>query len=157
MRAGFSLIELLIVLAVMLTIAAIAIPNILKSRMTANEAAAVAALRTITTVQVSYQSTYQQGFANSLVALGPPPGGPPTAAAADLIDSVLASGQKAGYVFLYAAIDVNGDGRPDAFTVNANPVAPGVSGRKFFFVDETNVIRYSLTGPANSASTPIPQ
>src|SRR2546428_12494569 len=84
--AGFSLIEVLVVIAIILIIAAIAIPRLLQSRMAVNEAGAVAALRTITTVQVTYNFTYQQGFAPSLAALGPPPGNQANANQAGLVD-----------------------------------------------------------------------
>ena len=94
---GFSLIELLIVVAIILIIAAIAIPNLLRSRIAANEASAVQSMRTITTVQNTYNSTYGVGYSPSLAALGPAGGGgAPTAANADLIDSVFAAGSKSG-------------------------------------------------------------
>jgi len=154
---GFSLIEVLVVIAVILIIAAIAIPRFLRSRMIANESSAVAALRTIATVQVTYESTYKQGFAPSLTALGPPAGGgPPTAAGAGLIDQVLASGIKSGYSFVYNPIDSNGDGQPDAFTINANPISVGQTGDRHFYVDQSNVIRWALGGPAAPGSPPIP-
>lgn len=152
---GFSLIELLVVVAVLLTLMAIAIPNLMRARGTANEASAVASLRAISTGQASYQQTFGVGYAPSLLALGPG-GGPPTAAAADLIDQVLASGTKTGYVFFYNAVDSNGDGRMDSYTIQANPIVPGQSGSKYFFTDESNVIRFSLLGPATVASQPIP-
>jgi prepilin-type N-terminal cleavage/methylation domain-containing protein len=157
-RRGFSLIELLIVVAVILVIAAIAIPRFLQSKMVANETSAVASLRTIATVEVNYDSTYKQGYSPDLTVLGPPPAGaPPSAAAAGLIDQVLASGVKSGYTFSYSAIDADGDGKPEGFICNANPVSPGQTGNRYFYVDQTNVIRFHLGAPANSASTPVPQ
>lgn len=151
---GFSLLELLIVIAVILTIAAIAIPNLMRARMQANETSAAAALRSIATVQVQYQSTYNQGYAPSLSALGP--GSPPSATSADLIDPVLATGTKTGYTFNYSSVDNDGDGKPEGFTCNADPITPGQTGQKYFYVDQTNVIRYSLTGPAGPTDPPIP-
>lgn len=156
-RGGFSLIELLIVIAVILTIAAIAIPNFMRSKRAANESSAVASLRTLATVQVTYESTYQNGFAPSLPALGPPAGGtPPTASNAGLIDAVLAGGVKSGYSFTYTPIDSNSDGKVDSFTITAAPFAPGQTGDRFYFVDQTNVIRFNVGAPATAASTPIP-
>jgi len=155
--AGFSLIELLIVIVVMLVIAAIAIPSILRARMAANEASAVASLRSITTAQAAYISTYQ-GYAPSLAALGPAPGGgSPGPANADLIDSVLASGIKNGYSFVHNALDADGNGRFESYTVNANPVSFGQTGEKYFFVDQTNVLRYADNGPAGPNSSPVPR
>ena len=140
-----------------LIIAGIAIPRLLSSKMRANETGAVAALRAIATVQVNYQSTYDQGFAPSLAALGPPPAGAsPSASAADLIDALLASGSRQGYTFVYSAIDPNGDGKPDAFTVNANPIIPGQTGDRYFYVDRTNVIRFEVGKAAGPTSDPIP-
>jgi type IV pilus assembly protein PilA len=156
--AGFSLIEVLVVIVVILIISAIAIPRLLSSKMAANEAAAVAALRSIATVEVAYETTYSQGYAPSLDALGPPPPATqPSAAKADLIDEVLASTIRNGYHFDYKPIDSAGTGKPDAFTVNANPISPGQTGQRYFFVDQSNVIRWSLGGPAGPNSTPVPQ
>jgi prepilin-type N-terminal cleavage/methylation domain-containing protein len=155
--AGFSLIELLIVIAIILVIAAIAIPNLISGRRQANESAAAGALRSIGTAQVSYQTSYQQGFSPDLASLGPPPGGsPPSATAADLIDAALASGFRSGYTFTYVAVDSNSDGQFEQFTLNANPVTVGVSGLKRFYMDQSNVIRFNLTGPAGPSDLPIP-
>ncbi len=155
---GFSLIEVLVVIAVILIIAALAIPNFQRSKMRANEASAVAALRTIATAEVSYQTTYQQGYSPSLDALKPPPAGTqPNAAAAGLIDSVLASGIRGGYNYVYAAIDTDGNGQPDQYTVNANPLSVGQTAEKYLYLDHTNVIRENLGGPAGPNSPPVPK
>ncbi len=156
-RRGFSLIELLIVIAIILIIAAIAIPRLLHSKMAANEASAVASLRTIATVHITYDSTYRQGYAPNLAALAPPPAGtPPSASAAGLIDPVLASGTKSGYTFFYNPVDSNGDGRFEAYTVNANPLIPNQTGQRYFFVDQTNVIRFNIGSAASAGSQPVP-
>src|SRR5712692_1653786 len=153
--AGFSLIELLIVVAVILIIAAIAVPQYLRSRMQANEASAVGSMRAICSANVLYDRTYSVGFAPSLAALGRAPGGgPATALNADILDQVVSSGIKSGYSFVYA-VSSSGGANPDRFAVNANPVSPGQSGERYFFVDQTMVIRFDTLGPASAASPPI--
>ncbi len=148
--AGFSLIELLIVVAIILIIAAIAIPQYLKSRMQANEASAVSSLRAICSANVLYERNYQNGYAPTLLALGPVPGGgPPTAANADVLDPLVAGGIKSGYQFTYALTS------PETFVVNANPLSAGQTGIRYFFADQTMVIRFDTAGPATSASSPV--
>jgi len=152
------MLELLIVIGIIMTITALAIPSLLHSKMAANEAAAVSSLRTIATVEVSYETTYAMGFAPGLSSLGIPPAN--TAVGpnhADMIDALLASGIRNGYSFVYNGVDLNGDGTIDAYTVNANPVSPGQTGQRFFYLDQTNVIRQSLDDPAGPTSKPIPQ
>jgi prepilin-type N-terminal cleavage/methylation domain-containing protein len=154
-QAGFSLIELLIVVAIILIIAAIAIPNMLRSRISANEASAIQSLRTLTTVNHNYNSTYGVGYAPSLAALGPPAGGgAPSAAAADQIDSVFASGTKSGYLFTYTPSAPVG-GVIYSYTVNADPVVPGQTGQRYFFTDSSGVIRFNPSAKATVADTPI--
>ena len=153
---GFSLIELLIVVAIILIIAAIAIPNLLRSRIAANQASAAQSLRTINTSNVAYSSTYGVGFASTLAALGTPLGGCPTASVgqACLIDPALtvatvASSAKSGYYFAYTLTDAND------YTVNGNPATAGTTGTNYYFTDQTNVITFDSTAAATNASTPI--
>ncbi len=151
---GFSLIELLIVVAIILIIAAIAIPNLLRSRIAANEASAVGSLRSINTVCVTYNSTYGQ-FPPTLASLGPAAGGGvPTATNADLIDSVLALGVKSGYTFTYTAGTAVGGIIP-TYTINGDPVTAGTTGQRFFFTDQSGVVRADTAAKATVASTPI--
>ena len=154
---GFSLIELLIVVAVILTIAAIAIPNFIRSKMKANEAGAVQNLRNVFTASVVYSTTYNIGFAATLAALGPTPGNPLQVSSthAGLIDDVLAAGVKGGYAFTYQATDVDGDGKMDIYTVQADPLNPGVTGQRHYFTDQTGVIRYNDTAAASATDPPI--
>ncbi|HEV2493081.1 MAG TPA: prepilin-type N-terminal cleavage/methylation domain-containing protein [Terriglobia bacterium] len=151
--SGFSLIELLIVVAIILIIAAIAIPNLLRSRMAANQASAVGSLRTLNTSEVTYATTYPAGFTPDLVSLGPPASGNPTSAAAGLIDSVLAAGVKSGYSFTYATTAVSG--RYDTYTLNANPTTAGTTGTNYYFTDQTAVIRQNSTAAAAASDSPI--
>ncbi|MCL6482029.1 MAG: prepilin-type N-terminal cleavage/methylation domain-containing protein [Firmicutes bacterium] len=150
-QKGFSLIELLIVVAIILIIAAIAIPNLLRSRMAANEASAVGSLRTLNTAAVTYASQCG-GFPPDLPNMGPPANGCTTA---DLIDQVLASGSKSGYRFLYLAADADGDGNMDTYTIQANPITPGVTGTRFFFTDQSGVIRANVGTQASASDPPI--
>ena len=151
---GFSLIELLIGVAIILIIAAIAIPNLLRSKMAANEASAVGSLRSINTACVTYSTTYGQ-YPPTLAALGPPAAGVAASAAlADLVDSVLASGTKSGYSFTYAAV-AGASTLRETYTVVANPTTRGTTGQRGFFTDQTGVIRADSVGAASAASTPI--
>ena len=142
---GFSLIELLIVVAIILIIAEIAIPNLLRARIAANESSAAAAVRTIVTAQLSYQNAYQV-FANSIAALGPPsatgcPAGGPTSANACILDYQLAvsssSNPKSGYYFAAA------NPAPTQFFIEGHPASAGTSGVKGFCATEDNAVRFN--------------
>lgn len=157
---GFSLIELLIVVAIILIIAAIAIPNLLRSRIAANQASAVGSLRTFTTAEITYSSTYNVGFPSDLLYLGPPAAGAnATSTAAGLVDSILSGGgsntsTKSGYNFVYSpGTAVNN--RIDLYEFNANPTTPGTTGTNFYFTDQSGVIRQNTTGTASSADSPL--
>jgi type IV pilus assembly protein PilA len=156
---------------VALIIAAIAIPNLLRARMAANEASAVGSVRTIETAAISYSETYSNGFPPELAALG---GVGPTNASCDhsqLIDRTLASGKKSGYVFTYVALPAMEDSQPPnsqqavangcttrggrSYTVNADPITRGTTGQRSFFADQSGVIRFSVEGAATADSPPL--
>jgi type IV pilus assembly protein PilA len=160
---GFSLIELLIVVAIILIIAAIAIPNLLRSRMAANEASATASLRTLNTAEITYASTYNSGFSSTLNQLSTPTpaGTQPSFSAADLTDPILSGVQsgatnsftKNGFLFAY----VGGGTYPTIanYTINADPVSRGSSGQRSFYTDQHAVVTANSTAQASSNDTPI--
>ena len=143
-QKGFSLIELLIVVAIILIIAAIAIPNLLRARMAANESSAVASVRTINTGMVTYNSTYPTvGFAAGLTNLGGVSPCTPSSTTACLIDSVLAAGTKSGYLFTAVAVA----GTPSvSYYANAKPVTLNQTGIRAFCSFEDAVVRVDPTG-----------
>ena len=157
-QEGFSLIELLIVVAIILIIAAIAIPNLLRSRMAANEASAVGSIRTMNTASITYNSTYGNGFPPSLAAVGTTGTAAVSCTNAELIDSVLTGGAKSGYNFALnhgqtvltstSSSCSSGYGYSDGYTVTATPITTGTTGQRGFCSDASGVIRF------NSAGTP---
>ncbi len=136
-RKGFTLVEIMIVVAIIVLLAAIAIPNLMRARLNANEATAIAAMRTLSTAAESYRAAQS------------PPAYPATLASMSnstppYIDSVLGGGNKSGYTFTWA-------GGGTTFSVSAAPQSENITGVRSFFVDQSGVVRVGNT----SAGTPI--
>ena len=134
---GFTLIELMIVVAIIAIIAAIAIPSLLNARKAGNEASAISSLRTLTTVNEQYRTRFQN-YSDDLDGL----------TTAGYIDSVLGGGQKSGYTFDYSKAD-------STWSCKADPVSEGNDGDRHFFVDQSGIIRFSAASEANATSSPI--
>lgn len=156
-QKGFSLIELLIVVAIILIIAAMAIPSLLRARISADEASAVGSLRAIHQAQISYQTMFPNvGFAPNLASLGGAAPCTPSPATACLLDNSLAtaspgSGAKAGYVFqAIGQTPVNGVNTQ--YTAGASPLSYNNSGVRNFCNNEDGVIRFNSGSPG---STPV--
>jgi type IV pilus assembly protein PilA len=130
---GFSLIELLIVIAIILIIVTVALPKLNNATRYAHETAAIKAIQTIHTMQVQYNSQYGH-YATSLTELGPPTTGNATASAADLIDSGLAAGEKSGYKFTMT-------GNQGGYQISAVPTAYGNTGSRTFYSDQSMVVK----------------
>jgi type IV pilus assembly protein PilA len=152
---GFSLIELLIVVAIILIIAAIAIPNFLQAKISANQASAVSTVRTLNTAAAAYSSTWNNGFPPTMAALGTV-GATPTCNGAMLIDQSLATApsQKSGYIFAYTPQGPAILNPPPAcgagyssYLVTAMP-SNGNTGTQSFCTDEAMVVHYSSAGVA---------
>jgi prepilin-type N-terminal cleavage/methylation domain-containing protein len=145
-QKGFSLIELLIVVAIILIIAAIAIPNLIRSKMAANESSAVASLRTINTAEVTYNNTYPGVFATLAQLGGASPCGTPSSSGACLIDNLLSAGTKSGYVFDVPAPTSIG------YTSTATPAAVN-TGTRMFCSSQDLVLYYSPTSSGCAIGT----
>lgn len=160
---GFSLIELLIVVAIILIIVAIAIPNLIRSRIAANEASAVQNLRTITTASVVYNSTWGNGYPPSLTNLGGVTGNPATCDAAILVEETLTTApfRKSGYTFAYTGEGPVVVPTPAGCTLpgflgylaTAVPITEGVTGQRSFCSDEPATIYFDITG--NPIANPV--
>jgi type IV pilus assembly protein PilA len=157
---------------IFLIVAAIAIPNLLRARMAANEASAVGTLRTIDVAATTYTTEFENGFPASFEALGDSPGGSLTCDHASLLDGTLVrTRQKSGYIFTYTPKRPEGipapgvsvgaqakgctSGGASGFEVKADPIQRNTTGARSFFSDESGVIRYSINGSANVDSSPI--
>jgi len=137
---GFTLVEIMVVIAVIIVIASIGVPGIMRQRVNANEAAAVAALKTLSAASVTYRATHSS-YPGSLTDLYDPE-------EAQYIDSTLASGTRQGYNFTLS-------GDEDGFNATAIPAKPNITGTRYFMIDFYGVIRSSNSGPADENSPAI--
>lgn len=151
---GFSLIELLIVVAIILIIAAIAIPNLLRAKIAADESSAASSVRRIATAQIAYNASYPTvGYASQLSYLGGPASGcAATSTTACMIDNVLASGTKSGYQILTAAFSSSG-GPNDSFVASSAPSAFNETGVRNFCIVTDGVLRQQM---GTSGGVPAP-
>jgi prepilin-type N-terminal cleavage/methylation domain-containing protein len=145
-QGGFSLIELLIVIAIILIILAIAVPKLSSAKMNASETVVIREIQTIHQAQTQYTSQFGK-FATTLAELGPPTSGGPGPQAADLIPASLATGDKDGYTFVMTAT-------PTGYTVNANPKVYNSTGRRTFFSDQNMVIRQNWSQEPATINSP---
>lgn len=152
-QKGFSLIELLIVVAIILIIAAIAIPNLLRARIAANESSAAASIRTINTTEVQYNATYPTvGYSASLTNLSGTSCAPPSSTSACLLDATLAGGTKSGYSFSYT----QGSGTPaGSYQLKGDPMVQNQTGVRHFCSYEDAVVRYDPSAAIATCSNSI--
>ena len=136
-RSGFTLVEIMIIVAIVMTLATLAISSVLRARQNANEMAAVASCRVVVSAaQNYYANSYPHAYPSGLSDLISPASNPP------YIDSVLAAGAKQGYDFTYARVNT------ETFTLNAEPTVAGKTGTRRFYSDETGVIRANASAQA---------
>jgi type IV pilus assembly protein PilA len=153
-QAGFTLMELLIVISIMLILMLIAIPNFAGMKMQANETSAIQSLHAIYDAQIQYQTTFPaNGFASSLSQLGgDPKSGPPTPQASQALQGDLAAGQKSGYTFNIVnvtKVTVNNQDQITGYEVTAVPQAVGKTGHNGFCIDQQGEVRKDPTGGTN--------
>lgn len=141
---GFTLVEIMVVVAIVMILATLVVSSVLRARHNANEMAAVAACKTVVTAcQNFYTNTLPHTYPSSLSELIQPQSNPP------YIDNVLASGTKQGYRFTYALVNT------ESFTLNADPAISGKTGTRHFFVDETGIIKANSNGQAASGDPAV--
>jgi type IV pilus assembly protein PilA len=155
-QRGFSLTELLIAMAAMMALTAIAVPHLLRARMSANEAAAVGNVHVLQDAQLMYSISHpDQGYSCSLNELGPSPNGRgPSASNADLIDSQLTTGKKSGYLYEIGGCE---ESLPrSAYTITAVPESNGTTGKLNFCARQDGAISYAADSALGCLAHGIP-
>ena len=152
---GFSWLEVIIVIVIIVLTAGILVPSLWKSKTQIDETAAVRSIRTIIAAENNYAQAYSTGYSASLSTLGPPPDAMPTSALAGYLDDELAKGSKEGYSFVYTPGAQDENGRVQGYTLKVNPVKPGETGKTFYFVDQTGLIRINASHEAGPGDAPI--
>ena len=143
-KKGFTLIEIMIVVAIVATLLVLSFSSMLRARLNANETSAIAGCRAISTGgQNYYGGSSPHTYPPDLSTLTTPTSNPP------YIDNVLASGTRQGYEFLYSMVDT------EHFNLNANPVSVGRTGSRYFFVNETGVVRANMSQPASATDLAV--
>lgn len=151
-QRGYSLLETLVVVSIIMIIAGMAIPNVLQFKMTATEASAVESVRTLNQACSLYRMEHGV-YPAAIQDLNT--GGATTSSSTDPVDSALASGLKGGYSFSYKATSVDSSGNVQSYSITAEPVSRGATGEKGFYADDSGPIRVNPTGTATVASPPI--
>jgi type II secretory pathway pseudopilin PulG len=151
---GITWLEIIVLIVVVVLVAGIVVPNLWKSKTDINSGSAVRSLRTITTAEANYATSYDTGFSQTLATLGPPPDAMPNASLAGFIDSELASGTKEGYNFTYVAGPADANGRIQSYTLTADPVNSG-TGTLHYYVDQTGIVRENSQQAATEKDKPL--
>lgn len=152
---GFSWLEIIIVIVIIVLTAGILVPSLWKSKTQIDETSAVRSLRMIISAENNYATAYGTGYSQALTTLGPPPDAMPTSSLAGYLDSELAGGNKEGYSFIYTPGGQDDSGRIAGYTLQANPVKPGETGKTYYFVDQTGLIHTSTEHQAGPNDPPI--
>lgn len=158
---GFSWIELIVGLVIILLIAKILVPSIVSKQSEIDETSAVLSIHAILAAENNYAQAYDHGYSQSLATLGPPPEAMPNSTQAGYLDNELAAGLKEGYAFVYKAGPADENGRIQSYTLTVNPVKPGQSGTKYYFVspvlgdEKTEIIRVNPSHGATADDKPL--
>jgi|SRR5580692_3820114 type IV pilus assembly protein PilA len=152
---GFSWLEIIIVIVIIVLTAGILVPSLWKSKAQIDETSAVRSIRTIISAESNYAQAYGTGYSSALTTLAPAPDAMPTSSMAGFLDSELAGGQREGYSFIYTAGSADENGRIPTYTLLANPVKPGESGKTYYYVDQSGLIHTSTQHQAGPNDPPI--